>query len=489
MVYHVPNTKMANGQDFSWDPDSFRARFCLALSDMYKQEVPLYADLMDIVNHVDDSVLRARSVSSSNGASGAPSRAEASYELPPRHRVERHGAIRLGTPYELNTIRRLFAICGMYPVGYYDLSVVGFPLHATAFRPVQSAALERHPFRVFTTLLRLDLLCSDIRGFVEKVLSKRKLFTDRLLELIGEAENRHSLTPAEANELLSEALKIFKWHSAATVTFDEYKRLNAEHAMVADIASFPSAHINHLTPRTLDIDLAQKTMAERGIPAKVRVEGPPRRRCEILLRQTSFKALEEPVRFYTDQGTWVDGTHTARFGEIEQRGAAVTRKGRELYDKLLSEAYRKARDSPAKFDEVLQTTFQDYPDDWSQLRSQGLIFVRYKPTPKGAEMSKRREDVDRGPRSVSELIRDGLLGFDPITYEDFLPVSAAGIFTSNMKNDSRATSLRQGEPDRAGFERSLGVAAADDFALYEKMERDSLEECRSALGVDSIIKD
>ncbi len=32
------------------------------------------------------------------------------------------------------------------------------------------------------------------------------------------------------------------------------------------------------------------------------------------------------------------GTHTARFGEIEQRGVALTPKGRQLYDDLLRNA-------------------------------------------------------------------------------------------------------------------------------------------------------
>ncbi|KAJ9215983.1 hypothetical protein DTO166G4_2527 [Paecilomyces variotii] len=478
---------MADAQASSWDRDALRARFCLALSDMYKQEVPLYADLIEIVNEVDDNVVSDR-LAHLNGASS--SLAEAPYELPPRHRVERHGAIRLGTPYELTTIRRLFAIFGMYPVGYYDLTVVGFPLHATAFRPVETAALNKHPFRVFTTLLRQDLLSEEIRNLVGGILSRRKLFTDRLLELIETAERNHGLAAAETDELLSEALKTFKWHSAATVTIDEYNRLKAEHPIVADIASFPSAHINHLTPRTLDIDLVQKTMVERGIPSKERIEGPPPRTCEILLRQTSFKALEERVRFYSDQqSSWIDGSHTARFGEIEQRGAAVTRKGRELYDKLLSEAYRQAQNDSDGFDGALRSSFQNYPDNWLQLRSEGLIFVRYKLTSRGQELSGHAKDADSSPRSVSELIRDRLLDFDPITYEDFLPVSAAGIFTSNLKKDTRETAMRQGKPDRENFERNLGTTVSDEFLLYEEMERNSLEECRIALGLDTITKD
>lgn len=97
---------------------------------------------------------------------------------------------------------------------------------------------------------------------------------------------------------------------------------------------FPGCHINHLTPRTLDIDRVQSMMPECGIEPKILIEGPPRREVPILLRQTSFKALEEPVLFAGE----MRGTHTARFGEIEQRGVALTPKGRALYDELLNKA-------------------------------------------------------------------------------------------------------------------------------------------------------
>ena len=43
-------------------------------------------------------------------------------------------------------------------MGYYDLSVAGVPVHSTAFRPVTDAALLANPFRVFTSLLRLELV-------------------------------------------------------------------------------------------------------------------------------------------------------------------------------------------------------------------------------------------------------------------------------------------------------------------------------------------
>ena len=112
--------------------------------------------------------------------------------------------------------------------------------------------------------------------------------------------------------------------SHATVDEATYRALHNEHRLIADVVCFPGCHINHLTPRTLDIDRVQSMMPECGIEPKILIEGPPRREVPILLRQTSFKALEEPVLF---AGQKCSGTHTARFGEIEQRGVALTPKG------------------------------------------------------------------------------------------------------------------------------------------------------------------
>ena len=99
---------------------------------MYKSEAPLYGDLVNIVWEADATVVRKKQEAGGNRQHNDIDPDEI---LPSRNRVERHGAIRLGTAYELAVIKRMFAIMGMFPVGYYDFSIVGFPMHATAFRP------------------------------------------------------------------------------------------------------------------------------------------------------------------------------------------------------------------------------------------------------------------------------------------------------------------------------------------------------------------
>ena len=189
--------------------DEIRTRFSCALSDMYRQEVPQYGSLVDLVADINARTLAAQP--------DLQAQLERTGEIP-RLGVERHGAIRVGTAAELATLRRLFALMGMEPVGYYDLSVAGVPVHSTAFRPVTDAALLANPFRVFTSLLRLDLIADKaLQAKACAILAQRSIFTPRALELIAHGEAVGGLNSAEADEFVKEALATFRWHSEATV--------------------------------------------------------------------------------------------------------------------------------------------------------------------------------------------------------------------------------------------------------------------------------
>ncbi|MFK3659030.1 VOC family protein [Scandinavium sp. NPDC088450] len=437
--------------------DEIRENFSQAMSAMYQQEVPQYGTLLELVADVNLAVLEHNPHLHEQLANAD--------ELS-RLNVERHGAIRVGTAEELNTLRRMFAIMGMYPVSYYDLSQAGVPVHSTAFRPVEDAALARNPFRVFTSLLRLELIENvELREKAAAILAKREIFTPRCLDLIAQHEVQGDLSEAEGKEFVKEALETFRWHSHATVDQETYQALHNEHRLIADVVCFPGCHINHLTPRTLDIDRVQQLMPEYGIEPKILIEGPPRREVPILLRQTSFKALEEPVLFAGEHR----GTHSARFGEIEQRGVALTPKGRALYDSLLTEAGT-GKDN-LSHQHHLAEMFKAFPDSEMFLRRQELAYFRYRLTPAGeAHRQAFRPGDDPQP-----LIERGWLVAQPITYEDFLPVSAAGIFQSNLGNETQARS--HGNSSKTTFEAALGCEVLDEFQLYQAAEERSKRRC------------
>lgn len=151
--------------------------------------------------------------------------------------LERHGAIRLGTPFELRTVKRIFGLLGLQPVGYYDLSIAGLPMHATCFRPTSVSSLNQNPFRVFTTLLRPELLASvEARQLALELLDKRKIFSNALLDILATAEAQGGrLTDDQAKTFIPQALATFSWQCIAAATFDQYQTLKAEHPILAEI--------------------------------------------------------------------------------------------------------------------------------------------------------------------------------------------------------------------------------------------------------------
>ena len=437
-------------------PDVIRARFSRSMSTMYRAEVPAYGTLLDLVADVNKRVLAADPILKKKLSES---------DTLERINEERHGAIRLGSASELKTMARVFRVMGMQPVSYYDLTQANVPVHSTAFRSVDTASLSRSPFRVFCSLLRTELIKDEsLRKRSEKILAARDIFTPKLYELLDQAERDGGLNEADTEKFITEATYTFKWHKDAATDKEFYEALRDADPRAADIVCFKGPHINHLTPRTLDIDTIHADMPKRGMNAKNVVEGPPPS-CPVLLRQTSFKALTEDVLF-----DGVAGSHTARFGEIEQRSAALTPKGRAMYDELLNEV--RARITPApdgsnakEYMNVLGEVFKAFPSTASEMRDQKLAYFHYFVTEKGMAEGINHDDIE-------ELIAGGHVDFIPITYEDFLPVSAAGIFSSNASDKTRVDTFKSSSQDE--FEKALGQSVASEFDLYQAMEDESL---------------
>ncbi len=64
-------------------------------------------------------------------------------------------------------------------------------------------------------------------------------------------------------------------------------------------------------------------------------------------------------------------------------------------------------------------------------------------------------------------------------YEDFLPVSAAGIFQSNLGDG--AQSHYAAHSNQAAFEQALGRNTIDELKLYAQTQQRSVDACLDAL--------
>lgn len=328
------------------------------MSAMYQQKVPQYSTLLKLVANVNLAVLKNnpqlhKKIVNANKLA--------------QLNVKRHKAIRVKTAQKLATLQQMFAIIKMYPVSYYNLSQAKVPVHSTAFQPINNASLARNPFRVFTSLLRLKLIKNKIlRQKAAKILRQRNIFTPRCQQLLKKYKQQSSFNKTQAQKFVQKALKTFRWHQSATVNKKTYRALHNKHQLIANVVCFPKCHINHLTPRTLNINQVQSIMPKCKIKPKILIKKPPRRKVPILLRQTSFKALKKTVLFAGQK----QGTHTARFSKIKQRSVALTPKKQQLYNNLLRNA--KTKQNNLTHQMHLQKTFRTFPNSKFLMRQQKL---------------------------------------------------------------------------------------------------------------------
>lgn len=392
----------------SWQ---LRAAFAAALSQMYGTEVPAYTTLVQVTGEVNRDC--------------APDDRLGSLD---RVTAERHGAIRVGNPAEMADTADLFAAFGMYPVGYYDLREAASPVPvvSTAFRPIDSEELERNPFRVFTSMLATAdtrFFTPDLGSRVNRFVARRQLFDPALIADARRIAAAGGAPEAVAFDFVARATSAF---ALSRLPIDKawYDELSAVSAVAADIAGVTTTHINHLTPRVLDIDELYRRMSARGIAMIDAIQGPPRTDGPpVLLRQTSFRALAEPRRFRGPDGAQFDGSLRVRFGEVEARGVALTPLGRAHYDAAMTDPGRWA---------------DHFPATDAEMAAAGLAYY-----------------VGDDPAK-------------PVVYEDFLPASAAGIFRSNLDGDAHVGSGEAADYSIDWMAGAIGHHIHDPYDLYEK---------------------
>jgi len=449
-------------------PVELRAAFARQMAEIYGREVPAYLTLVAVAEQVNADVL---------ARDGADAERLGSIS---RVTAERHGAIRVGTAKELRQVSRIFAAMGMFPVGFYDLreaAKAAVPVVSTAFRPIEADELAANPFRMFTSLLVTDdrrFFSPELQERLDAFLAARTLFAPELLSLAEQAISEGGLPSEAAWRFLSLATAAFTL-SDEPVDADWYAELEAISAVAADIGGVTSTHINHLTPRVLDIDELYRRMTARGITMIDTIQGPPRwDGPDVLLRQTSFRALAEPRRFRAADGSLFEGSLRVRFGEVEARGIALTPAGRDRYDALLASVDRGMAASPERHrqDVAAEVWQSGWPSTELGLLREGLAFFRF------------NAHGNLGSGSVVDLVARGELSATPIVYEDFLPRSAAGIFASNLTSDGSKDVTAAGvRRDIAWLSEVLGVEVRDPMQLYAAEQQRSLSELRLPASV------
>jgi uncharacterized glyoxalase superfamily metalloenzyme YdcJ len=275
-----------------------------------------------------------------------------------------------------------------------------------------------------------------------------------------------------------------------SVTDPDYLRLHVRQLGAEDVARFerraPNAEdIDSIVDRLVATFRGQGydlySLVHSGF--KDYTEGPDAG-TPIFLRQDAYKALSEPVRFRNPDGSVVDTKHTARFGEIEQRFFAATPAGRTMYNRCAdaAEAGRKPElidTDHAAYLGAYARHFSVIPKNLRDLLRAGLAFGVYTPTGKGLAAKGRLPTDD-----IHELLQQGYVDVEGVRYEDFLPVSAAGIFASNLNQyGTKATAANPPVFPQSRLEGIIGRPIIDADDEYRARQEASLQRVREQLGV------
>lgn len=341
---------------------------------------------------------------------------------------------------------------------YRELCAAGFKIAADI------ACFERHHLNHLTpNSLCIDLFAAAMKFCMEELTeaefrARSERFLSRMLEHADRDAMRllfRHLSVDEINGYAGETVSGLDVASAADTLVDRLKRGDAQlagvrHAGFKDFTEGPSEN----TP--------------------------------VLLRQDAYKALTEPVLFCEDDGSVFESEHTARFGEIEQRAYATTPKGRELYVKCLDtcDALRDRDPTLIKrdfmaYESQCAAAFAPFPKSLSGLLDAGLVHGLYSATQAGIKAGATIDTTD-----VRELVRRGHARVDGLRYEDFLPVSAAGIFASNLcQYGTKSTAAVKPTYTKAMLEAILGQRIIDVDAEYTGLEARSILRTYEDLGL------
>lgn len=427
------------------EPDEMRSKYIEMLTDQFQEKFLDYGVLSDLVRDINNITLIQNT---------------ALYEQLIQQRERHFFSQVLCAHYVLNNaedlewLRRIFAIIGLFPVGFYQLGSPDFPLPSTLFRPLQHEAIRRQPFRILLSVRNLTET-QGISGMqpLERLASRTQL-KGQFIEFIYKFEKYGMLNAVEAQHFLTalmqyvhpecQSLSPQAWMSETTQNLNPARQ---------------NAFIGQMTLPCLNMEKATQLTRDLGLDPLDHLEAPSQRNYPILSNKMSI-LLKSPHSS--------ESAHRCQF-QIEQRGLALTAKGLKLvqgiFKHLVVELAQKTR-TISQQRRLINQAFKSLPDSDVTLYRQGLAYFRFCLNPDAMPValgSYTKQDVP-------QLLRHQVIQLVPIMFEDIVQPDLSQYAPALL------------EQHKKQFEAGLGCPVHDPMPYYALWQEESLQRCLKILN-------
>ena len=171
---------------------------------------------------------------------------------------------------------------------------------------------------------------------------------------------------------------------------------------------------------------------------------------------------------------------------------ALTPKGFDLYKQILEKVLSQVNQADKNYKNILEQEFKEFPDTSLSLFQKKLAYFDFELNESKIDkldieskakisniinefpIDKLAYAQDETHQNLLKLIEADLLTLKFLNYEDFLPVSAAGIFKSNIVEGGFTKASEQTLSSKEDLEQSLSQSIYDPLKLYEEESNKSL---------------
>lgn len=438
------------------ESDEIRLKYVQMISDLFHSRYSVYGVVFDIVRDVNNMAL-IQNASLYDEMVKKGQKQTFSQELS-AHYI-------LFNPGDLGIIRRIFAVMGLYPVGFYNLDLNGKSLASTLFKPLNKIALKQQPFRITVSLANqsFDNECEQ-----HNVPKNRLDLSEKFLGLLQKFEKYSALNELDVHYFIQE-LQENLHKPDYDMQCCEQRPFRSSMNQIRE-----SIMIRSTSLACLNLPKVIEELKHFDLYAIDDLDGPSDRKHPLLFNKMNINLRSKhPDHQKSDSDNQNIPVFTI---QLEQRGLALTAKGHQFFKSILSNLKSRleprTRLSLVQKRKLMNQVFKRFPDSSYSLYRKGLAYFTFSVNPEIEIIDDRYWTEEDLPR----LIRSKRILLTPLIFED--------IYSSYSVHASSSFDFVE---EKKSFEAYLGTCIHDEMRYYVLCQEQSLQTCLAILNSKVIL--